>query len=202
MNEPPQESMFIRYLLENPWPLGLFFIGVAVVLILIWVSRGGGGARLPLVAGGALVIGASVFILANIVTTPGEHARMLVKRIVAHAVDGDPDEIIALLAPNATLHLQSLRNPGQQMGDLEESIRSLEKSNRISENTITKLRAWTTSSESAIVFLGCRTSTNSTWTPVPSTWVMEVERSEGDEWRVKRIAFASLAGQPPDNTLR
>lgn len=200
MNEPPQESIFVRYLLENPWPVGVFLIALAVVLIVAWTNRGGG--KLLLASGAALILGLGVFLLANLVTTSGEHARVLVQKIVAHAVEGNADEIIAVLAPDATLHLQSLKNPGQSIEDLEESIRSLEKSNRITENSITKLRAWTTSSDSAIVFLGCRTSTNSTWVPVPSTWVMAVERSEHGEWRVKRIAFASLAGKPPNNVLR
>ena len=42
MNEPPQESIFVRYLLENPWPVGVFLIALAVVLIVAWTNRGGG----------------------------------------------------------------------------------------------------------------------------------------------------------------
>lgn len=200
MNDTPQESLPVRYLMENPWPLGLFLILLALVLAVVWNNRGGG--KIALAAGVALALGVLVFLLASIVTTPGEHARALVRGMVAHAVAGDADPIIEVLAPDATLHLQSLKHPGRGLEDLEDSIRSLEDSNRITHNTITKLRAWTTSSESALVFLGCRTTTESSWGPVPSTWVFQIERSARGNWRVKRIAFVSLAGRQPSDPLR
>ena len=199
MNEPPQESMLVRYLLENPWPLGVFLIALAVVLVLVWNNRGGG--RIALAAAISLGLAAGVFLLAYLVTTAGEHAREQVRQIVEHAVNGRSGPILETLAPDATLHLRSLKHPGQGLEDLEDSIRSLERSNRITDNTITKLRAWTTSSDSAIVYLGCRTTTENSWGPVPSTWVFELHRSAHGTWQVKRIAFASLAGRPPDSPL-
>ena len=74
--------------------------------------------------------------------------------------------------------------------------------NRITNNTITKLRAWTTDSDSAVVQLGCRTETAQGWTAVPTSWMFKLERAEGDQWLVTRIAFRSLAGREPTRLLR
>ena len=40
MNDAPSESMMTRYLLENPWPGGLFLILTGFVLLMAWQSRG------------------------------------------------------------------------------------------------------------------------------------------------------------------
>ena len=111
-------------------------------------------------------------------------------------------EVAAVIAPEASLHLESLKHPGRSFDQLEGSIRSLGGSNRITDNTITSLRAWTIDGESALVQLGCRTTTESAWRPVPTKWVFKVEATPGGDWIVKRIAFASLAGQAPTSVLR
>ena len=200
MNEPPSESMLTRYLLENPWPGGLFLLLAGFVLLMAWLNRGEN--RLGIASGVSILLGLLVFLIAWLNMTAGEHAEKLIERIVHHAEDGEPDAILELIAPNATLHLESLRHPGRPFDQLESSIRSLEASNRITDNSIVKLRGWTTDQDRAIVHLGCRTTTRDSWGPVPSNWAFQVERTANGAWHVTRIAFTSLAGRPPTDVLR
>ena len=200
MNEQPNESIFTRYLLENPWPAGLFLALTGFVLLMTWLNRGEN--RLGIASGLFLGAGAAVFLLAALVTTSGEHATRLVERIVGHAEVGDPAAMLELISPDATLHLESLRHPGRPFGQLASSIRTLESKNRITENTIVRLRGWTTGDDRAIVHLGCRTTTGDSWGPVPTTWGFRVERTSDGGWEVTRIAFKSLGGKPPPDVLR
>jgi hypothetical protein len=200
MNEPPQDAILTRYFLENPWPVVIFLIMAAFGLLLVWNNRG--EHRWGLISGACCLLAGLVFLLASAVTTSGEHARNLVRGMVEDAETGNVEGILAVIAPNATLHLESLRQPGQPFEQLEGSIRSLEGSNRITDNTITTLRAWTLDSDNALVRLGCRTTTENSWRPVPTGWLFKVEATPGGGWVVKRIAFASLAGKPPTNVLR
>ncbi|MCH2145811.1 MAG: hypothetical protein MK082_11800 [Phycisphaerales bacterium] len=200
MNDAPSESMITRYLLENPWPGGLFLLLTGFVLLMAWQNRGEN--RLAIASGVSILLGILIFLIASMVVTAGEHAEALIERIVHHAEDGDPDAILELIAPDATLHLESLRQPGRPFEQLESSIRSLESSNRITDNSIGKLRGWTMDPDRAIVHLGCRTTTSGSWGPVPSTWAFQVERTPNGDWHVKRIAFTSLAGRTPSDVLR
>jgi hypothetical protein len=200
MNEPPQDAIITRYFLENPWPLAIFLILAAFALLLVWNNRG--EHRWGLISGACCLLAGLVFLLASLVTTSGEHARLLVKGMVQDAETSDVEGILAVIAPDATLHLESLRHPGRPFEQLEGSIRSLGGSNRITDNTITSLRAWTVTDDSALVQLGCRTTTESAWRPVPTRWVFKIEATPEGGWVVKRIAFASLAGRPPTSALR
>ena len=200
MNEPPQDAFLTRYFLENPWPLAIFLILAAFVLLLIWNNRG--DHRWGLVSGACCLLAGLVFLIASMVTTPGEHARALVRGMVENAESGNVEGILAVIAPQASLHLESLKHPGRSFEQLEGSIRSLGGSNRITDNTITSLRAWTISDDRAQVQLGCRTTTESAWRPVPTRWVFEVQSTPEGGWLVRRIAFASLAGKAPTNVLR
>ncbi|MDG2031270.1 MAG: hypothetical protein P8J45_09725 [Phycisphaerales bacterium] len=200
MNEPPQDAILTRYFLENPWPVAIFLIMAAFTLLLVWNNRG--EHRWGLISGACCLLAGLVFLLASVVTTSGEHARNLVRGMVQDAETGDVEGILAVIDPDATLHLESLRHPGRPFEQLEGSIRSLGGSNRITDNTITTLRAWTLDSDTAIVRLGCRTTTESSWRPVPTGWLFKVEAMPGGGWVVRRIAFASLAGKPPTSVLR
>lgn len=192
--------MITRYVWENPWPLGVFLVLLTIGLLLVWNHR---RERLwGLLSGVTAVLSVLVFLGASWVTTAGERARELVAEMVRSAETGDIDGVLGALAPDATLHLESLKRPGRPFEQLAGSIRSLEGSNRITENRVTRLRAWTVDSEEAIVALGCRTTTVNSWGPVPTRWVFRVEASPDGAFRVTRVAFESLAGRAPTDVLR
>ena len=200
MNDEPAESLFTRYVLENPWPAGIFLLLTGFALVMIWFNRGEN--RLFTAAAGSFALGGLVFLIAWLVQTPGEQAREVVREMVGHAEQGEVDEMIEMISPDASLHLGSLKRPGRSFSQLEASLRTLEAGNRISSNTITRLRGWSTSSDSALVQLGCRTETAQGWSAVPTSWMFELERAEDGEWSVTRIAFRSLAGKEPTRILR
>lgn len=200
MNTPPDESLLGHYFLENPWPLGLFSLAVTLILALIWYQQGNG--RIAIASGVALIITGAIFLLEAVVVTPAEHATVLIRSVVDSAEAGEPDAILETIAPNASLHLESLQQPGRPFSDLEGSIRSLERANRISDNWVTGLRGWTLDSNRAIVHLACLTTTESSYGSVPNTWVFEVRRSPDGAWRIQRIVFESLMGRTPDRPLR
>lgn len=200
MNDQPPESFLTRYVLENPWPVGIFLFLAGFALIILWLNRGEN--RLLIAAGACSVLMGLTFLLAWLVVTPGEQARDIVHQMVTNAERGDVDGILASISPEASIHLGSLKRPGQNFSQLEQSIRSLGGTNRITKNTITKLRAWTTGTDSAVVQLGCRTETGQSWTAVPTSWMFKLKRGEDDDWVVTRIAFRSLAGKEPTRLLR
>ena len=200
MNDEPAESLFTRYVLENPWPAGIFLLLGGFALVVLWFNRGEN--RLLMAAGGCIAVAGLTFLIAWAVQTPGEQAREVIREMVRHAEQGEVDEMIEMISPDASLHLGSLKRPGRSFSQLETSLRTLEAGNRISSNTITKLRAWSTSSDSALVQLGCRTETAQGWSAVPTSWMFELERDPGGRWSVTRIAFRSLAGKEPTRILR
>ena len=190
MNSPPEESFIGRYLLENPWPVGLVSLVVAIILGMIWYHQG--GQRLAIATGVALIVSGAVFLLEALVVTPAEHGTELIRSVVRHAEAGDPDAILRVIDSNASLHIGSLQQPGRPFESLEDSIRSLERSNRITDNWITRLRGWTVSSDQAIVALGCLTTTETSYGSAPTTWVFDVRRTPDGNWAIRRIVFESL----------
>lgn len=200
MNNPPEESLLGHYLLENPWPVGLLSVAVGGILALLWMRQGDG--RLAIAAGVALLVSAIVFLVEAVVVTPAEHGTILVRSIVRSAEEGDPEAIIRLLDGNASLHMGSLENSGRPLEDLEDSIRSLERSNRITDNWITNLRGTTLGSDRAIIHLGCLTTTERSYGSTPTTWIFDIRRTPEGDWLVRRIAFESLMGRTPERPLR
>ena len=121
---------------------------VAVGGLLAWNNR---GERLwGVISGISCLLAITVFLVASFVQTAGEHARALVEDMVRNAERGDTEAILAVIAPDATLHLESLKRPGRPFEQLAGSIRSLERSNRITANTISTLRARTVAPDEAL----------------------------------------------------
>ena len=114
MNDQPPESMLTRYVLENPWPLGIFLFLGGFALIILWLNRGEN--RLLIAAGACSALMGLTFLLAWVVVTPGEQARAVVHQMVMNAERGDVDGILASISPTASIHLGSLKRPGQNPG--------------------------------------------------------------------------------------
>jgi len=199
MPDPPSTSLVTTYLFENPWPL----IGalLAVAAILLWRGLREGLGRMAMAGVVAALLAVVVFLASVVVTTPGEHARALVRTMVSAAEEGDIRTITLLFGDDATLHFDRPENPGYAIDSLNRAASTLADINRIESNSITQFRAYTVDADSAIVHLGCRTTTVASRGPVGSRWVIHVGRDADGQWRIERITCVSIMNQPPSPSL-
>ena len=194
-----QEMNVQTYLLENPWPIGLVSGSLMLILLIAFLRQGDG--RLGVAALVALVVTGGVFGLDYLVTTPAEHGERVVGLMVESAEEGDPDAVLEHVAPDASLHLGDIRRPGRSFKELERSLRSLERANRITDNWVTRLSGENLGEDRAIVSLACITTTTSSYGSVPTTWSFELERGDDGTWKVTRVVFESLMGKPPSRPI-
>ena len=199
MHPTPPESTFVRYFFENPWPLGLFLLGIAVVGVVLWHQRGG---RLPgLIAVVGLLGSIGVFTLEALWETSGEVSRALVKQLVHDAEDADIEAVLGAFMPGARLHVGSFKTPPRFIDDMHNDFQTLRSRNRIEVNSITRLRAISTTSNTAQVTLSCVTRTSNSMYQVPTTWVFSCRRAEDGSMRVWRVLFESVMGKTPSRAF-
>lgn len=195
----PETGFLTRYLLENPWPLGALLAVAAIILGKVAMDRD--DRRLLAAAGGCVAAAAALFLVAWLVTTPGEHAKRVTRELVAAAEAGDLAAMRALFDADATLHFGSLAAPGFDRAEISRGIDTLASRHRVESNTVTLLRAGTVDADTGIAELGCLTTTASSYGPVPSTWLLRVERGGDDRWRIRRLACIAVAGREPGTGL-
>jgi hypothetical protein len=191
--------MFTRYVLENPWPLGIGLLAAA--LILAWTAvRGESAGRLK-AAGVIALVGAAVLIAGAAVVTPGERARQVVLDVVAAAVAGDVSGAGAHFSSDATLAFGLVTNPGLPRAEIEWRIDQLDNRFRIASNDVTRLRAETAARDRGIVHLACRTELVALPVPVPTEWIIDVTRQADGTWKISRVTWTSMAGRSPTSDL-
>jgi len=200
MPPAPEVSLLTRYLFENPWPLGGLLVLAGALLA--WIGlRDGRFDRLrqSLLL---LVPGIAVFVIAAIVETSGERARGVARSLVDAVVAGDSVAVMGTFAPDATMHVGSPTNPGQNVDVIRSAVSWFAGRFTISRNTVTALRGYSESADAATVHLACWTETSG-FGGGASQWVLRVERIPdpaepgGEAWRITRMTFVSLNGQPP-----
>lgn len=191
-------DLLTRYVLENPFPLGLLLLVLGAGL-----ARSGlrTGRRPRLVAAAmAAAAAAAVVVAGTTIETAGEHARRVVLDAVDAAVQGDVAGVTALLADDAVLSLASPNNPGYPRNAIERRLAGLAGRYRIASNRITSLDAATVSRQRGEVNLACRTELELGFGPVPTSWVVEVDRQPDGSWKIARVTWVTLATRtPPKN---
>ena len=190
-----RESLFSRWVLENPWPFSIAILLLAATIAWIAIQR---DDRRPLLAAGVLAGLALLGLgLGLVVETPAEAASSATRRFVADAEAGRLDRLFSRLDPEATLHPGRLGNPGFPIEDLRSMLEALGGIHRIERNSITLLDAVGTGGDAAIVELACLTRTRSSLGYVPSRWIFEWERRD-DRWMIRSITAASISGRVPN----
>ena len=63
------------------------------------------------------------------------------------------------------------------------------------------LRAYTESSDGAVVHLACRTTLERDFGPTPTSWVLRVERQDDGTWKITHVTWISLAGRSPASDI-
>ena len=197
MTTAPATGLLTRFVLENPWPLCVLLGISAVALIKFGFDRD--DRRMVVAAIGCVLGAAAVALVAWIVTTPGEHARRVTRALVTAAENADSFGMRALFPDDASIHFGSLASPGFDRDEIERGIDALGSRHRIESNTITVLRAGAIDANAAIAELGCITTTASSFGPVPSTWLVRVERGTDGTWRIQRLANTAIAGRSPSS---
>lgn len=187
------------YFTENPWPIGL--VSGVLLLIFIVLFLRSGEVRTLVAALVAFALLSGVLLLDYLITTPAEHGETVVRSMVRSAEAGEPDELIEQLSKNASLHMGDVRKPGRSFADLERSLRTLERANRITDNWVTRLEGMTVAADRAEVSLACITTTSSSYGSVPTTWVFELRRQPDGRWLVTRVVFESIMGEAPKRPI-
>jgi hypothetical protein len=197
--ELPASPIVDRWFAEAPWTVALPLL-VAGALLAWWGARND-RAR-PVMAGVACLLGAAAALaVAALRTSPGEHAAATVRELVRCAEAADVGGIEALLAPDASFHHGSPRNPGQGMDRLMDAVETLRGRHRIDSNDVTRLDLATLGADRGAVVLACRTTTASSWGPVPTRWWIEARRTPSGDWRIDRIAWLAIMDRAPDPSL-
>lgn len=187
----------LTYITENPWPVGL--VSAVFLLIFAILFMRDGESRMLVLGIVCLVCLAGVFLVDAVVVTPAERGQQLVRGLVEDAESGRVDAILERIAPDASLHLGDVRRPGRAFAELERSLRTLERGNRITDNWVTRLRGETRSPGRADVSLACITTTSDSMGSVPTSWLFEVSERPDGTWMVTRVVFETLMGKPPSN---
>jgi hypothetical protein len=199
MPEPPPVGLFTRYVLENPYPLGLLLVALAAGFAwkALQTERPQRLRSAAVLAG----LGAAVLVAGALVVTAGERARRVTMAVVEAAVAADVSGAAALFADDARLSFGSPNNPGLPRRDIETRIDQLDGRYRIQANQVTMLRAYTETSDRATVHLACRTTLERGFGPTPTQWVLRVQRQGDGAWKIAHVTWISYAGRSPASDL-
>ncbi len=188
-------GVLTRYVLENPYPLGVLLLALA--LGLLWTAvRGEQRQRLPL-AGGLAGAGVVVLLVGTFVITSGERAAALTLTLVDAAVTADIQRARSLFADDATMSFGRSSNPSHGRVEIDRRVDRLQDRYRVASNRIMSLEAETKSRERAVVVLACSTQLEQGFGPIITRWELEVERQPDGTWKIAHVTWESLNGQTP-----
>lgn len=195
----PQSSLLSRYLLENPWPLGVGLALIGVVCIYLALTRD--DRRLLQKGAITFAVGGLILAIGSFVQTNAESAAHATRQFVNSAAEGRIDDMIDMLDSNATLHIGRPENTGRPFDELAEELRMLEGPHRIVTNRISSLTFGSDTADTAVTRFSCVTETESSYGPVPSRWMIEWRKDELGRWAVRRITALKIAGRIPTGSV-
>ena len=188
-------DLLTRYVLENPWPLGVLLLAIAAGLG--WTGLQAVDRRRLLGAGIVAVAGAAVMVVGRAIVTPGEHARALVMQVVDAAVAADITTVAAAFADDSSLSLGSPNNPGFPKDDIGRRLAGLAGRYRIKSNRVTKLDATTVTRNRGVVDLVCVTEPTLGFGPVPTSWIIQVDRQPDGTWKFSQVTWVTVGMRAP-----
>ena len=195
MPDPPSVGLVTRFLLENPYPVGLVVLAVAGGLL--WTGLREGRRERMLVGLIGITVAAAVLTIGAVVVTSGERARKVTIELVEAAVAADVVDVMSHFGDEATFAFASPTNPGFPLDYIRQQAVRLESQVSIESNRITQLNAYSVSKDTAIVHLGCSTTVEQGYGPTPTQWVLQLQRNDQGDYKIVHVTWVSLAGNPP-----
>ena len=193
MPEPPDSNVLTQHMLENPWPLGLILLAAGIYLL--W-SGSRDGLLNKMKVGGALgAIGSAILIIGYVVVTPGEHAKVVTRKLVKAAVANDAATALSLFSSEAVFAFTSPKNPGIGYEFISTQLNRLGDRYTIDSNTITMLRGYTESSDAGVTHLACITHVQGF--PTASRWVVRVKKQPNGTWEIVHLTCVAINDRPP-----
>lgn len=199
MPPTPEVNIITRYVLENPWPLGVILLAVAGVLA--WKGFREGMATRLRVAAIVAAAGAIVLITGIMVVTAGEHAVQTARALIDAVVREDLVAADRLLSDDAAMTIGSPSNPGQDKFFILASLEEFATRESVESNSISAEHGYSESSNVGVVHVSCTTLVERFPYPTLSRWVMRVERQNDDQWRVTRLTCVSINNQTPSMNM-
>lgn len=192
---PPPTPLLTRLFLESPWPV--LAIGVGATVVLAVVGLRAGRTRPLLAAGVALAATVALFLLERAVVTPAERAEAITLALVEAAEAGDVAGARALFASGATMSLGSPRNPGFDLAWIDGRLANLRGSYRIEENRVTQFDAYSSDGRRGEAHLSCYTVFEGAGAPTLSGWIVQVEPTGEDGWKITKLTSVKINGRTP-----
>ena len=190
------------WLFENPWPLST--IAAAVAIVAVWRVLSGGGRIPTVVAAVAVLCGASTWLAARLVVTPGEEARSVAEELIRLAEEAEALRALDLFAPDAVLNYHRRENQSLPIATIRRALATLNGVHAVESNRVTRLRFATLDERTGEVELSCSTVTIRSGSVIPTSWIVRVRRDgegEAARWRIDRLTFESMFGKPPPMNL-
>ncbi len=188
-------ALITRYVLENPVPLTVLLMAIAAGLA--WTGLKAVDRRRLIAAGVLALTGAAVMVAGKAIVTAGEHARGVVIEVVDAAVAADVGTAAAALADDSALSLGSPNNPGFSRDAIVRRLDELAGRYLIKSNRITNLDAKTVSPDRGVVDLACVTELTLGFGPVPTSWIVQVDRQPDGTWKISHVTWVKLAARTP-----
>lgn len=197
MPDPPSVSSLTYYLFDNPWPLTVVLVVIAIVMA---VSARRSGRR-DLLRAAAIPAILAIIVLATgyLVTTSGERAGQIARRLVAAAEQADVPGAMGLFSDDAMMALIDPRNPGVGIKVIRDRVELVEGRYRIDSARITSLKTYSAAGDRGVAHLRVTASFSSAYGyPTPSSWVIEVRPDDDGQWKITHITFVEYNfGQRP-----
>ena len=196
MPNAPSTNLFTRFVLENPWPLGIVLLAIAVFIA--WRGLREGMRNRVRIAVVLATLGGVVITAGSLVTTSGEHGKQVTRALVEAVVSEDLVGGLALFSDDAEMRAGSPQNPGVGIDVIQRQFSLLADRYTIESNSITRLRGYSISADEAEVRLACLTYVSAI--PNTSQWILRVRRMPEGQWRITRLTCVAINDQTPDVT--
>jgi ABC-type transport system involved in cytochrome bd biosynthesis fused ATPase/permease subunit len=192
----PEPPLWSYLLLEQPWPLAIAMLGLAVVLLVLGVRLQRGWFQIA--AGVALLLAVVVVGVAWSVTTEREAVWHRTEALVAATAPLDQQVIDGTIQPTAEVVLLH----GPTLGEFQQFRSALNRS-KIDSQTIRNIEAGVEGEERAVTSVSVVTmlSQPAVGRPIPSQWRLHWQR-DGGEWQVSEIVLTSWQGRPPHRAAK